>query len=485
MTSSIAPFERESYFDRGAWLTLAFMAVFCLMMLVTTLYILALPGDGWQMPYTSQQTPAPLVYFAGDRPTPLRAGDQVIAAGGVRMPREISFEPNPQPPGWGSDRTVSYTLLRNGQILNVDVTLHRLDVADILRSLWHAMQDQPAEWSWSLIAILVFLLRPRNPAARLLFIMGVSHSAVTKLGWAATTISHNFAPLPVFYLYAFTSSFWGYLFFPAITLLALSFPQRIFPLIRWPRGVPVLLFGLTLVLSVLAIALNRLALITLILGLNVVLVFLAFGAALVNTRKLVKDPVAKAQAMWVIFGFALSIAPVLPAYLLSYNHIFTNIGWLYNTFTILSLPVCLAIAITRYRLFDIEVIIRRTLQYGLLTGLLGLIYFGSVVLLQSILRIFAGDISNFAIVLSTLGIAALFNPLRGWAQDFIDRRFFRSKYIAEKVLEQFALTSREDVELERLTDVLLDVVEKTVQPMKMGLWLKPNITAQGSKGRVA
>jgi hypothetical protein len=172
----------------------------------------------------------------------------VLAAAGVRMPREITFEPHAPPPGWSSDRFIQYTLLRNGQILNVDVALHRLDVTGILRSLWHAMQDAPAEWSWSLIAILVFLLRPRNPAARLLFMMGVSHNVVVKLGWAATTISHNFAPLPVFYLYAFASSFWGYLFFPAITLLALSFPQPVFPLIRWPRGVPVLLFGLTLVL---------------------------------------------------------------------------------------------------------------------------------------------------------------------------------------------------------------------------------------------
>jgi hypothetical protein len=473
MTPGPASAKGESYFDRQAWLTAAFMAIFCLVTLVTTVTILRLPGDGWQMPYTSQQTPAPLVHFAGDWPTPLLVGDQVLTVSGIHMPRDVSIEPHAQPPGWLAGNIFQYTLLRNGKILNVEVTLHQLDAGGVLRSLWHAMQDVPAEWSWSLIAILVFLLRPRNPAARLLFMMGVSHNVVVKLGWAATTISHNFAPLPAFYLYAFASSFWGYLFFPAITLLALSFPQRIFPLTRWPRGVPVLLFGLTLVLSVLAITLNNLALITLILGLNGVLVFLAFGAALVNTRRLAKDPVAKAQAMWVIFGFALSIVPVLPAYLLSYNHIVTNIGWVYNTFTILSLPVCLAIAITRYRLFDIEVIIRRTLQYGLLTGLLALIYFGSVVLLQSILRIFAGDIPNFAIVLSTLGIAALFNPLRRWAQDFIDRRFFRSKYIAEKVLEQFAVTAREDVELERLKAVLLSVVEKTVQPVKMGVWLKP------------
>jgi hypothetical protein len=162
----------------------------------------------------------------------------------------------------------------------------------------------------------------------------------------------------------------------------------------------------------------------------------------------------------------------LPAYLLSYNHIITNIGWLYNTFTILSLPLCLAIAITRYHLIDIEIIIRRTLQYALLTGFLALIYFGSVVVLQSVFRIFSGNIPNFAIVLSTLGIAALFNPLRRRVQDFIDRQFFRRKYIAEKVLEQFAVTARENVELEPLTDVLLRVVEKTVQPVKVGLWLK-------------
>ena len=124
-------------------------------------------------------------------------------------------------------------------------------------------------------------------------------------------------------------------------------------------------------------------------------------------------------------------------------------------------PLSLTIAILGSHLWDIEIIIRKTLQYTVLTALLGVIYFGSVVLLQTLVENLTGQQSQIVIVISTLAIAALFNPLRYRTQDFIDRRFFRKKYDAEQTLARFAIIARDEVEMDKLTAALLGVVEET------------------------
>jgi hypothetical protein len=143
-----------------------------------------------------------------------------------------------------------------------------------------------------------------------------------------------------------------------------------------------------------------------------------------------------------------------------------------SNLTLLAIPIAIAIAILRYRLYEIDILIRRTLQYSLLTGLLALVYFGSIVLLQSIFRAITGEISQIAIVISTLGIAALFSPLRLRVQEFIDRRFYRKKYDAEHSLAQFAATARDEVNQEKLAAALLVTVGQAVQPESVKLWLK-------------
>jgi hypothetical protein len=137
------------------------------------------------------------------------------------------------------------------------------------------------------------------------------------------------------------------------------------------------------------------------------------------------------------------------------------------------LTVAIGIAILRHRLFDIDIIIRRTLSYAVLTAVLGLVYFGGIVLLQNVVGgLFGSTESPLIIVISTLAIAALFNPLRARIQEFIDRRFFRSKYNAEKTLVDFAAVARDEVDMVRLSDSLLSVIEKTIQPEQISLWLR-------------
>jgi hypothetical protein len=146
-------------------------------------------------------------------------------------------------------------------------------------------------------------------------------------------------------------------------------------------------------------------------------------------------------------------------------------------------PISIGIAIVRYRLYEIDTLINRTLVYGSLTAILVAIYFGAVVLLQRLFVALTGEKSTLAVVVSTLVIAALFNPLRGRIQGFIDRRFYRSKYDAAKTLEAFSAKLRNETDLDALSDDLVGVVRETMQPSHVSLWLRPDRSSKKSAGK--
>jgi hypothetical protein len=209
---------------------------------------------------------------------------------------------------------------------------------------------------------------------------------------------------------------------------------------------------------------------------------MGIGAQVYRYRR-VSAPTQRQQTKWVVFGLAAMVLGIFVFVLFlgmvgpssGPARLYFSLGNGVTVLTIVLFPLTLTIAILRYRLWDIDLIIRRTLIYGVLTSTLGFVYFGSVVLLQQVFRAVTGQSSELAIIISTLAIAALFAPLRRRVQDAIDRRFYRRKYDATKVLAEFAATCRDETDLDKLTARLVEVVQETMQPERVSLWLKPDV----------
>jgi hypothetical protein len=162
------------------------------------------------------------------------------------------------------------------------------------------------------------------------------------------------------------------------------------------------------------------------------------------------------------------------------------VGYLVVAVGVLGTPIAMGIAILRYRLYEIDLIINRTLVYGALTAMLALLYLGSVTALQSLFSLLTGQGNTLAIVASTLAIAALFNPLRRRIQSFIDRRFYRRKYDAAKTLEAFGTKLRDQTDLERFCEGLAEVVDETMQPAHLSVILRsegPSSTTTKEQGQ--
>ncbi len=351
-------------------------------------------------------------------------------------------------------------------------------------------------------AVIAPRLPPRNPIGWLFCTIGLigamrifvaEYAIATLLAEPGSLLSK----LPGGEALAWVSSWVWVVHFGPFLFLALLFPDARLPSPRWrPFAwvVGVVVTGGTVAVALWPETAARFDRVNNPLGIEVaapvinpmetILYALALiSAASLLVRLLHSKGVERQQVKWFAYAVVMLAISTTLAYVVSEAMDVDWLGWISSILVIASLvglPVAMSIAILHYRLYNIDVLINGTLVYGTLTALLALVYFGGVTAIQAIFRALTGQEQQpqLAVVVSTLVIAALFNPLRRRIQSFIDRRFYRGKYDATKTLEAFSAKLRNETDLEALNAELVGVVRETMQPAHVSLWLRPDTASK-------
>ncbi|UCD98346.1 MAG: hypothetical protein JSV42_15530 [Chloroflexota bacterium] len=467
--------ETEKRFNLGAWLILAIAIAVLIFSLADIAYRFTLPTDGWDV---NEAADLPGFNYLKDlmgSKSALQPGDQVIAIEGIPGDWQSVTTSFRLREIYQAGRSLDYTVLRSGHEVHVTVTLLNWQLG---RWLAFTLEDFAGTVELLSVLILValagfiFVRLPGNPATGpFLLFMGILASS-TISGTLPSGFSVWVNPIAN-YMYQTVNTYILILIVPFVLIrFAFVFPHpkpitKRYPWISWGIGAA----GIITVFFTTDD--SPIAWYWFVFSL-----FLAI-AILIHNALTMRDRVSRAQLLWGLGGLIIGVGMLALALLAGTLGLvdptsgFTDLFFsLVTSMALLVMGGMLAVAILRYRLYDIDVIIRKTLQYAILTGLLVLVYFGSVLLLQNLVETLTDEQSPIVIVLSTLGIAALFNPLRSRIQDFIDRRFYRNKYNAELALAEFASKTRDEVDLNNLSGELLSVVEKTIQPESISIWLK-------------
>ena len=375
---------------------------------------------------------------------------------------------------WQHGDVVPLTVRRDGREITVSARLGPYPLLAAVSGTWSIVVFA---FSTFLVGTFVLWRRPQLPAARVLFLWGTA--LLSAMTWALGLDIVQLMSSQVFWLYTATACAAYLLFWTCGLHLSLIFPSA-HPWLRGREGLAWLVHPLAgLVTIIIAsrrlMAGESLAWLSAFLR-SVDLVSLPTGALMIGVlvwgyrRYYDEDGRRRARiflfAAIVCGGLGIILWNLAPL-IIGRPLISSNVAGL----LLVPAPLALAVAIVRQRLFDIDVVIRRTLIYSVLTAALALIYLGSVVVLQAISGAFSGGFSNFAIMLSTLAIAMLFSPLRQWIQTSIDRRFYRSKYDARATVARFAEATRDEVDLDALNRELVELIRQTVQPSFVALWL--------------
>jgi len=441
-----------------------------------TIYRLTLPTDGWLSYEPDDFNSFGYIYAENVMGTAsgLQPGDHLIAVEGTSLDKAAINGLWSLKPIFVVGNTVRYTIMRQGERLEVNVPLVQWQLSSLFHSSLISVTEI-ANWLGLCLFLglgfLTFLKRPQNPAARALLVLSAAIFFVS-IGADALpiTAADRIDPISLVGAYALILFTFTLLLPPAFIRFALVFPHPK-PVIErhpWLALLPYAVGGLV----VIAFLMQAFIIGWIWTALSVLIAILI----LIHNAFTMRDAISRAQLRWGLGGMIVGLGMFLSTYIGVFSNISQAAVDFFNALSLLGFGVmggALAVAILRYHLFDIDLIIRRTLQYSLLTGLLSLVYFGGVAVLQAGLDAIGGKTSPVIIVLTTLLVAAIFNPLRLRIQTFIDRRFYRQKYDAEKALAAFAEAARSETDLVQLSEYLTGTVQETLQPLHISLWLNP------------
>ena len=461
------------------WLTWLFGG-FCLFLAgIVLAYQLITPSDGARIEKNPQAWDSRGVWLLSyTQSNGLQDNDLLVAIDGEPVVRLVErlFQPGVEPLAWTIGQTVVYQVWRDGEILDIPIRLGRQPLAEILAAHWGVLLYAVIT---QLLGVFVFLRRPKDPSAASAFIWGMtsSHFYVWSLYRQVPDILNGYG----FLLYSVIATFLWISNWAASVQLALTFPRPLPAVVKQPRWIyfPYLAafsFYLAFIFISRTYTTNKMEWINAWgqgESLAAILMFLPMVFIFLYQYRSDRSEASRKKIRLVVFS-ALSLSSLTVLfYLLPPFFALPSLDANFVGLILLLLPASMAIAILRYQLFDIDLIIRRTLIYSSLTFSLVFIYFASVIFFQRAFLSVSGQAvdSQAAIVLSTLVIAALFNPFRRRIQEFIDRRFYRRRYDTAKILEDFAALLRDEVDVDQLTQDLLSVVDETVQPERSNLWV--------------
>jgi hypothetical protein len=455
---------------------MGFALLLLLIGIAQLLYRYTLPTDGWSV-YTEEIDESIYIFDRNlvGAASEIKTNDGILAVDGVAVQGSAASNYIPAPSGWQVGQSVMMLVQRGEEEIEIAAPVVHWTVTAVIRNNVLNLA-QLASITGALLMLGVgwftFLRRPEVPSARGLLILSTAIGVIYISGILPDGVSVQF-DRAAFWLTAFYSYvIFGALLAPSLLAFTLLFPRpkRVIQRHPWLALLPFVYGGLLL----LFLAAGGPAEVG---WFSTMAMFALSIISLIHAGFTQRDSVSRAQLRWAVTSFVGGLGLFMLTFPVAFNWI-TNLT-LINILVVIPnlgfvvIGTGLAIAVLRYRLYDIDVIIRKTLVYAVLTALLALVYFGLVVLLQSVFELISGQESPLVIVISTLVIAALFAPLRRQVQDFIDRRFFRKKYDAQQVLAQFAQTARDETDMGVLTAELVSVVQETLQPELISVWLKP------------
>jgi signal transduction histidine kinase len=451
----------EARFDRDSWLVAAAAAGYLAISLILMLLEIGLPADGWHYDNSAESHGLLALQNISGAASPLQPGDVVVRVEGQALaPLLASFQPATATAAWRVGGTARYTVLRNDQTLDLAVPLvaHSLLYMGRIafsQEIWIASLANFANLA---LALFVFVRRPRNFGARaLLLVFAMWFGAETSVQ-DYNAVAGYFTPPAHFYASTFWGlSCWGWILSSLITFV-LVFPVRKGPLRRHARRTLVLLYGLPAALTLLALAAGRAEIFFVTLGVLVAVFLATTLVSTIHTLRTNRDPIVRAQLGWVFLGLMLTVGLGLVSFQIGIwfpESALNKLPQLGDAISQLIFPICTAIAILRYRLFDIDLLINRALVYLVLTaGVVG-VYVLVVSYLGTLFR--TQDDLVLSLIATSL-VAVLFAPARDWVQRSVNRLMYGERDEPYRLLtrlgQQLAITQEPTLALAQTVETV-------------------------------